>query len=647
MKKILFSILTLLLIACGDSQLPKTQNTKYQKTQGFAQGTTWHITYKSFNNEDLTKQFDSILNVFDFSISAYNKESLLTKINNNEDVELDSIITVVFNQSMKIYELSGGLFDPTCRPLVNAWGFAKHSNLKKPSQQEIDSVLKFVGMDKVRIENNKIIKDDNRITLNFNANAQGYSVDLICDYLEKKGYTDYLVEVGGETRAVGKNSLGKPWRVAIESPIDGSTESSREINAVVPLSNKSLCTSGDYRNFFKTDGKKYSHELNPKTGYPKDDSLLSVSIICDKAIDGDALATAVMVMGLEKGFKFIDSLPQTEGYFIYADSKKQFNIKKTNGFPLFSNAPTVILDTDLGSSADDVFAMTMLYDAHRKGEVNLSAVMVNRPGMEILKLTDIINTYYGFEKLPIGRVLNGIENTQIFIPYWKMSLQDSTKKTFKRSFTDKELLELPYAEKLYRKILSQVEDTSAVIFSIGFATNLGHLLKTEADEFSQLSGLELVKKKVKALYIQGGHLSNYSDEPEYNLRQDSSNALVLMNLWPTKIYFSPGETGERFEYIPELVISDQKKYGLSDSPISYIYNNYDCNTGQKMWDACAVLHFLHPECFEIKGPVKFSVDKDMCLREQKGDFHYMTYTKTSEQDSIVMQYIRESSKGGL
>ena len=332
--KIFFAAAMLVLMAssCGNRAVNSGTETSYIKTQGFAQGTTWHITYKSLDGEDLTPKFDSILKAFDFSISTYNKESLLTKINNNEDVAPDEIITVVFNQSKRIHALTGGLFDPTCRPLVNAWGFGKHTDLRKPSQAELDSVLQFVGMDKVRIEGNRLVKDDPRITLNFNANAQGYSVDLICDYLKLSGYTDYLVEIGGETRAVGVNPYGEAWRIAIDSPIDGSTEQTREYNTVIRVSGKSLCTSGDYRNFLKVDGKKYSHELNPMTGYPKDDSLLSVSIITDLAIDGDALATAVMVMGFERGFQFIDSLPNAEGYFIYGTHNGDFGVKTTKGF---------------------------------------------------------------------------------------------------------------------------------------------------------------------------------------------------------------------------------------------------------------------------------------------------------------------------
>lgn len=332
LKKLLFlSISTILIIGCNGNQQKKNQD-KYMSTEGFAQGTTWHIKYKSFNNENLQTQFDSILKAFDNSISAYNKNSLLTKINNNEDVELDSIITTVFNQSKEIYQLTGGLFDPTCRPLVNAWGFAKHENLRKPSQKEIDSILQFVGMDKVEIKDGKIVKSDPRLSLNFNANAQGYSVDIVCNWLKSRGYTDFLVEIGGETRAEGLNSKQVPWRIAIESPIENSNEQNRKMNAIVSVSGKSLCTSGDYRNFMEADGKKFSHELNPKTGFPKDDSLLSVSIICNQAIDGDALATAVMVMGLKQGFQFIDSLPDTEGYFIYAKQNGETSILKTNGF---------------------------------------------------------------------------------------------------------------------------------------------------------------------------------------------------------------------------------------------------------------------------------------------------------------------------
>ncbi len=313
------------------------------------------------------------------------------------------------------------------------------------------------------------------------------------------------------------------------------------------------------------------------------------------------------------------------------------------------DVPAVILDTDLGSSADDLFAMTMLYDAHRKGSVNLQAIMVNRDGIANLRVADIMNTYYGFDGLSIGKVHDAPQNTQIFIPYWQLAMPEDYPDTpkFKRTLSDAQLSQLPYAETLYRQILADAPDTSVVIFSVGFATNIGHLLVSKPDTISDLDGVSLVSKKVKALYIQGGHLSNYGDEPEYNLRLDPENALILINKWPRPIYFSPGETGERFDYVPENVTADQKANNLTDSPINYVYTHFDCNTGQKMWDACAVLQYLHPEFFELHGPVRYAIDNDMILHEQPGTSHYMTFTKTAQQDSVIMSYIRTSSTGGL
>ena len=316
---------------------------------------------------------------------------------------------------------------------------------------------------------------------------------------------------------------------------------------------------------------------------------------------------------------------------------------------IMPSATWAILDTDLGSSTDDLVAMTMLYDAHRKGDIELKAIMVNRPGIPNMRIADIMNTYYGFDGLAIGKPNNAPQNAQIFIDYGSMAMPENNQQStnFKRFYTDEQLTQMQYAEDLYRQILSEANDTSVVIFSIGFPTNIAHLLESKADKHSNLDGVALVAQKVKALYIQGGHLSNYSDEPEYNLLQDPQNAQILIEKWPTKIYFSPGETGERFDYKPDTVINDQKINNLADSPLCYVYTHYNCDTGQKMWDACAILQYLHPEFFEHKGPVRYSIDKDMCLHENPGTLHYITYTKTAQQDSIVMNYIRQSSLGGL
>lgn len=334
MKGLNFFRIIIILVFFASCNSSKKNISEYVKIYGFAQGTTWHITYQSKDGENLTNQIDSILKVFDFSMSAYNKQSQLTKINNNEDVKVDSFFIDIFNESKALYDMSGKMFDPTVRPLVKAWGFGHDTQLQKPSPQTIDSILLFTGLDKVKIIDGKIVKSDQRTTLIFNANAQGYSVDLICQWFLEQGYSDFLVEVGGETRAFGVNSNGTPWRVGIDAPVDGSSEIDRVIWGVSDLSDgMSLCTSGNYRNFFYTeDGRRYSHELNPVTGYPTQDSVLSVAIIASNAMRADGLATVAMVLGVENGFKLIDSLPNTEGLFFYSESNGDIKTIKTKGF---------------------------------------------------------------------------------------------------------------------------------------------------------------------------------------------------------------------------------------------------------------------------------------------------------------------------
>ena len=309
----------------------------------------------------------------------------------------------------------------------------------------------------------------------------------------------------------------------------------------------------------------------------------------------------------------------------------------------------VILDCDLGSSTDDLFSMMMLYNAHREGKVDFKALMIDRAGLDNLRVADIFNTYYGFKTLPIGKTHDAPKNPPVFIPYWKMAKPEEFPEMpdFKRSYTDDELSQLPDAEILYRQILAEAPDSSVVMFLTGFPVNIAHLLETKADNISELDGVSLVAKKVKALYLMGGDLTHDSPEPEYNLKQDSENALVMMNNWPVAIYFSPGETGQKIDYIPERVIADQSAQNLSDSPLCMVYKLFDCNTGQRMWDACAVEQFLHPEFFELHGPVGYAVDTDMILHEYPGTYHFMTYTKTAAQDTAILNDIRMTAHGGL
>ena len=307
-----------------------------------------------------------------------------------------------------------------------------------------------------------------------------------------------------------------------------------------------------------------------------------------------------------------------------------------------------IIDTDIGCSADDLIALTTLYEADRSGLLDLKAVMVDRMGLSSLQVTDIMNTYYGCSDVEIGMVHDGVQNPHVFIDYWKMADPGTYtgEPTFRRTFSDAQLKALPAAEELYRKLLSQAKDQSVVIFSVGFVTNLSHLLQSGGDEYSPLSGVELVRRKVKALYVQGGHFGQ-AMEPDFNFSQDKANAKVLMEKWPVDMYFSPMETGELFEYRPEAVLADLEKAGQADSPLYHVYSHHNCNTGQRMWDVCAVLQYLHPENFAIYGPVQYTVDDDMVLHEQEGTHHYMTTVSNDHQRSVVMEYIRKGALAGL
>lgn len=318
--------------------------------------------------------------------------------------------------------------------------------------------------------------------------------------------------------------------------------------------------------------------------------------------------------------------------------------------PEQDNAPQIkiaILETDIGSSNDDLIAMDLLYGADEQGLIDLRAIMVNREGLENLRTVDIMNTYYGQDDVLIGNVHDGPQNSAIFTDYWKMAMPESfpEEPSFKRSLTDEQLLTLPYAETLYRKILSEAPDTSVVIFSIGFATNLSHLLQTRADEYSSLNGVSLVKKKVKALYIQGGHFGQ-GELPDYNFTEDPHNAKILMEQWPTEIWFSPQETSDCFNYTSEDILYDFTAAQMADSPIYHVYLHHQCTPDQRMWDACAVLQYLHPECFSIAGPMHYEIDDEMILHGRPGGRHYMTYTETQEQNHQVMQHIRQRHAPG-
>lgn len=321
-KTILFTLcLALFLTSCTRKQ--------YYFLKGEAQGTTFHITYEG--SKDYTNEIDSILKAFDLSLSGYIDNSIISRINNNDStVKPDEWFTTVFNKSKEVYMNSDGVFDITVGPLVKAWGFLKDTTIKHDSAH-IKELLQYVGMDKVRIENGRVIKDNPNIVIDVNAIAQGFSVDVVSEFLEKQGSTNYLVEIGGELKAKGVNAKGNTWRIGIDKPEDGNQVAGADLQTIIEITGKSLATSGNYRKFFVENGVKYAHTINPKTGYPAKNKLLSATIIADDCMTADAYATVCMASGFEKSLEVLNKVKGLEAYLIYNDNEGKYQTYVTDG----------------------------------------------------------------------------------------------------------------------------------------------------------------------------------------------------------------------------------------------------------------------------------------------------------------------------
>lgn len=303
----------------------KTSTPVYESFNGFIQGTTYSMIYqKTGNLEPLTmrQNVEKILHDFDMSLSLYVDSSILAKVNRNEETTLDTYFIEAFNKSKVISAMTNGAFDITVGPLVKAWGFGPDAH-KNFSESKRDSLLKLVGMEKVSIVNGRLIKSNPDINLDFNAIAQGYSVDVICAYFDRLKIKTYLIEIGGEVRVKGDKG-GNPWRIGIDKPEDNNMSPGDKLQAIIRIKNRALTTSGNYRKFYIENGIKYSHTIDPKTGYPAKNQLLSATILADDCATADGIATACMVMGKEKTIDFISKHPEFQAFLIYSDESGSF-----------------------------------------------------------------------------------------------------------------------------------------------------------------------------------------------------------------------------------------------------------------------------------------------------------------------------------
>lgn len=334
MIKVRFFLIMVLLAVVFASCDRKTEHIpEYIKYSGPTQGTMFNIIYSSDTNYN--GEIDSLLKAFCRSLSNYDSTSLISRINRNETDSLDALAEDFFTVSKEVWTNTDGTFDVTVAPIVNAWGFGwKRHEKHIPDSSEIYSLLQHVGMDKLEITNGRIVKHDPETQIITNAIAQGMSVDYVSDFLKSKGIANFLVEIGGEIYCSGKNAKGENWKIGVDKPIEGSGYEYREKQIEIHLSDMAVNTSGNYRQFIEDGGKKFGHSINPLTGYPAENEMISATVVYPDCISADAYATAFMVMGAEKAMKIVESIDGMEAYFIVHDGEKTKTIE-SNGFKKF------------------------------------------------------------------------------------------------------------------------------------------------------------------------------------------------------------------------------------------------------------------------------------------------------------------------
>ena len=316
-NKIVWQLPFLVLLIVGTVVIIRHQSSiPYQHNSGMVFGTTYNITYQCDSNlhNSIIRELEKV----DEALSPFNKKSVITAVNNNHDIEVNDMFADVFLLAQKISDDTSGDFDITVAPLVNAWGFG-FKNGTQPTKHNIDSLKNIIGYKKVRLEGRKVVKKDKRLMLDCSSIAKGYGSDVVARFLQKRGVKNYMAEIGGEIVTKGISPKRVPWKIGVTRPVDDSLSVSKELQSVINVTDKAMATSGNYRNFYYKNGKKYAHTIDPHTGYPVQHNILSATVIADNCATADAYATAFMVMGLEKAQKLLERHPELMAYFIYSD----------------------------------------------------------------------------------------------------------------------------------------------------------------------------------------------------------------------------------------------------------------------------------------------------------------------------------------
>lgn len=323
------AVLALFFMGCN-------QHNSMYKATGVTWNTQYHITYSSA--ESLDDSIQPVLRRVELSLSPFCPNSLISRINNGEDVEADSMLATVFKTSKQVNDWSHGAFDPTVSPLINLWGFGYGDSNVAPTDFQIDSALRYVGIDSCYFVANRIKKKHPCTSFNFSAITKGYGCDMIAAMMRRNGCDDFMIEIGGEIVVSGNNPKGEKWHIMIDAPIQNDTSVTHSSVAMIEVTNCGIATSGNYRNYRKnSNGNAIGHTIDPKTGQPVITSTLSATVIAPNAMLADALATACMAMPLDQALRMIESIPSVSAFIITADSTGHWNTNTSSRFPQIIN----------------------------------------------------------------------------------------------------------------------------------------------------------------------------------------------------------------------------------------------------------------------------------------------------------------------
>ncbi len=334
----LTSIFLVFLNSCNESS-----PVIYTNYKGETMGTFYNIQFEMDSDAILQSEIDSLLKIFNLSLSTYIPESTISRFNQSDSVycyaSKDTFFEKVFTKSKVIYGLSKGYFNPTIMPLVNYYGFGyeKSKKVEIPDTNYIKEVLGYMRFEEIYLKADTlsgeicIYKKHKPAQLDFSAIAKGYGVDVVAYYLESKGASNYMVEIGGEVRTKGENAKKKPWVIGINKPSDDA--SLQEVELLLSVSGVSVATSGNYRNFYESKGQKYAHIIDPLTGINRPSDILSTTVITTDCMSADGFATAFMAMGLDKSLELANNIEGLEACFIYdEEGDGQFEFRMTEGF---------------------------------------------------------------------------------------------------------------------------------------------------------------------------------------------------------------------------------------------------------------------------------------------------------------------------